>query len=116
MRLLDRYLLREFFTAFSYCLAGFLVFWIATDLVAHVDDFREDGMTSGDVVAYYAAVLPSFMTVVLPATLLLALLYALSQLARHNEIVAMRAAGVGVFHKQEIISAARRSIRFPRRV
>ena len=41
--------------------------------------------------------LPGFFVMVLPITLLLALLYALTHHARHNEITALRAAGVGLW-------------------
>ena len=34
MRLLDRYLLREFATPFCYCFFGFYVFWVSFDLLA----------------------------------------------------------------------------------
>ena len=50
-----------------------------------------------DAAAYCAASLPEFFVLVLPILLLLALLYALTHHARHNEITALRAAGVGLW-------------------
>lgn len=97
MRLLDRYLLRELLMPFSYCLGGFLIFWISSDLFNRMGEFQEARMNLGDIAEYYVVKSPELLSVVLPVALLLGLLYALTQHARYNEITAMRAAGVGLW-------------------
>jgi len=97
MRLLDRYLLRELLVPLGYCLAGFLVFWVAFDLFAELGQFQEQKLRGGDVVQYYLARSPEFLVLVLPIALLLALLYTLTNHARHQEITAMRAAGLSLW-------------------
>ena len=42
MRLLDRYLLRELLIPFSYCLVGFLIFWISSDVFAQMSEFQKE--------------------------------------------------------------------------
>ena len=93
MRLLDRYLLRELLVPLGYCLGGFLVFWIAFDLFTDLDRLQANHMRFGDIVEYYLVRTPEFVVVVLPIALLLALLYTLTNHARHHEITAIRAAG-----------------------
>lgn len=97
MRLLDRYLLRELLMPFAYCLGGFLIFWISSDLFDKLGEFQEARMRVWDVARYYLVKSPQLLAIVLPVALLLALLYALTQHARHHEITAMRAAGVGLW-------------------
>jgi lipopolysaccharide export system permease protein len=97
MRLLDRYLLRELLMPFAYCLGGFLIFWISSDLFNKLGDFQEARMRPWDIAEYYLIKSPELLAIVLPVALLLALLYALTQHARHHEITAMRAAGVGLW-------------------
>jgi lipopolysaccharide export system permease protein len=97
MRLLDRYLLRELLTPLGYCLCGFLLFWISSDLFVTLGEFQRKGLVVTDIAEYYFFVLPEFLVLVLPIALLLALLYALTNHARHQEITAMRAAGVSVW-------------------
>ena len=41
MRLLDRYLLRELLVPLAYCLGGFLVFYIAFDLIFEINRFQD---------------------------------------------------------------------------
>jgi lipopolysaccharide export system permease protein len=97
MRLHDRYLLRELLVPLGYSLCGFLVFWVSSDLFVALGDFRKRGLSVRDIAEYYVVVMPDFLVVVLPIALLLSLLYALTSHARHNEITAIRAAGVGVW-------------------
>ncbi|SVC28360.1 uncharacterized protein METZ01_LOCUS281214, partial [marine metagenome] len=96
MRLLDRYLLRELFVPLAYCLVGFQIFWTAFDLFSRMDVYQNAKMSSGEIARYYLLQTPELLTTVLPIALLLALLYALTNHARHNELVAMRAAGVSL--------------------
>jgi lipopolysaccharide export system permease protein len=96
MRLLDRYLLRELCVPLAYCLAGFLIFWISFDLFSDIEDFQKAHLTAAEVVRYYFVRMPELLVTVLPVALLLALLYALTNHGRHNEIIAMRAAGLSL--------------------
>ena len=96
MRLLDRYLLRELCVPLMYCLAGFLIFWVSFDLFGDLEDFQNAGLGAADVARYYLVKTPELLVTVLPVALLLALLYALTNHARHNEMVAMRAAGLSL--------------------
>lgn len=97
MRLLDRYLLRELLIPLGYCLCGFLLFWISSDLFVKLGEFQKKGLVARDIAAYYLVVLPEFLVLVLPIALLLAMLYTLTNHARHQEITAIRAAGVSLW-------------------
>ena len=99
MRLLDRYLLRELLLPLAYCLVGFLTFFIVFDLFGSVDDFQKRNLTTPDVLEYYFDRMPEFLVAsyVVPMALLLAMLYALTSHARHNELTAMRAAAISLW-------------------
>ena len=78
MRLLDRYLLRELLIPLGYCLVGFLIFWIAFDLFSELGAFQQDKLKPREVAQYYLVLTPKLLQeIILPAALLLALLYAL---------------------------------------
>jgi len=97
MRLLDRYLLRELLAPLSYCLSGFLLVWIVSDLITELSGLQERKLHLDDIAQYYLIKTPEFLVLVLPIALLLALLYALTNHSRHNEITAIRAAGVSLW-------------------
>jgi lipopolysaccharide export system permease protein len=65
-------------------------------LFGELEKLQERKLHFWDVLEYSAAITPEFLVMVLPITLLLALLYALTNHSRANEITAMRAAGIGL--------------------
>jgi len=97
MRLLDRYLLRELLVPLTYCLVGFQIFWVAFNLLSELNKIRKAGLGPLEVLQYIAATIPELLMVALPIALLLALLYTLANHARHNEITAMKAAGISLW-------------------
>ncbi len=97
MRLLDRYLLRELIVPLTYCLGGFLIFWITYDLFTEISNFQRNHLLAGDVAEYYVVKAPEMLVIVIPLALLLALLYALTTHARHHELAAIRAAGINLW-------------------
>src|ERR1700689_1668943 len=97
MRLLDRYLFRELLTALAYCLGAFLIFWISYDLFTELEELQERKLHALEILGYTLALTPEFLVMVLPIALLLALLWALTNHARANEITAMRAAGISLW-------------------
>ena len=98
MRLLDRYLLRELLLPLAVCLGGFLVFWVAFDLITEkINVVQEARLTVGQIAWYYLLRLPEFLEMAMPIGLLLGLLWALTTHARHHELTAIRAAGVSVW-------------------
>ena len=97
MRLLDRYIIRNFLQPYFYCILGFLSIWLIFDISDNssiIFDERApfllvrevlldpDPSGPGDSVAGFA--------------LLLALLFCLGRMSRSNEIVSMLTAGVSV--------------------
>ena|SRR5579864_5215822 len=97
MRLLDRYLLRELLVALVVCFCAFILLWIAADLMTELHTFQEHHLRATDIIQYYVFTgVDDFIPIGLPVALLLALLYALTNHARYNEITAMRAAGISL--------------------
>lgn len=97
MRLVDRYLLRELLVPLGYCLGGFVIFWISFDLLSDLDKFQERQLSARDVASLYLASLPELLILLSPMALLLALLYSLTNHARHNELTALRSAGLSLW-------------------
>jgi len=80
-----------------FCLSGFLVIWLAFDVLFNLGDFHAKKLTGLDILEWYAVSAPEFFVRVFPISLLLALLFALTTHARHHEITAMRAAGISIW-------------------
>ncbi|MGK0198881.1 MAG: lipopolysaccharide export system permease protein [Yoonia sp.] len=97
MRLLDRFLLRELMLPMVYTFGGFYLFFVAADLTNEMPRFQKNSMSGLDIIEFYIYRTPELMGTVAPIALLLTTLYALSQHARNNELIAIRTAGVGLW-------------------
>jgi LPS export ABC transporter permease LptG len=93
MRLLDRYILKNFLVPFLLCFFGFLSIWLVFDLAGNAQDFIDAHAKPRFIAYFYATQLPQFTLLCMPVGLLLALLYSLTKMSRANEIIAMLTAG-----------------------
>jgi LPS export ABC transporter permease LptG len=96
MRLLDRYVIRNFVQVYFYCIAGFISIWLIFDVSDNISTFIDEHISVWLVVRYYATQIPQVLIILLPVSLLLSLLFALGQMSRSNEIVSMLTAGVSL--------------------
>ena len=94
---LDRYMSRQFLSAFGLCMGTLLAIFILMDLQNNISDFREADDTMGLIASYYGMNVPAIFVFLLPYVLLLSLLYCLGKMSRHQEIVAMIQTGRGIF-------------------
>ena len=96
MRLLDRYVLRYFLQAYSYCIAGFISIWFIFDISDNLSTFLDERVSRSLIAKYYLTQAPQILVILLPVALLLALLFCLGRMSRSNEIVSMLTAGVSL--------------------
>jgi lipopolysaccharide export system permease protein len=96
VRLLDRYLLRIFCQAYLYCMAAFLSIWLIFDISDTISTFLDRRFTLMRGVEFYLTQLPHVLMILLPVSLLLALLFSLGRMSRTNEIISMLTAGVSL--------------------
>ena len=96
MRLLDRYVIRNFLQAYFYCIVGFLSIWLIFDVSDNISTFIDEHFGFALTARYYTTQVPEVFVILLPVSLLLALLFVLGRMSRSNEIVSMLTAGVSV--------------------
>lgn len=96
MKLLDRYVVRTFLQAYLYCIVGFISIWFIFDISDNISNFVDQHIGIFRVVQYYLTQVPQILVILLPVSLLLALLFSLGRMSRANEIVSMLTAGVSI--------------------
>ena len=89
-------MLREWLTILGIVLGATFGILMLQEMYGSFPDLRENHASTSEMLRYYAVVAPSFLSIVLPVSVLVSVLYTFSQLHRHNEIIAMRAAGIGL--------------------
>ncbi|HYB74400.1 MAG TPA: LPS export ABC transporter permease LptG [Candidatus Sulfotelmatobacter sp.] len=95
MRILDRYIAREFLKILGMALAVFVGIYIIVDLFEKLRSFLEAQVPAWVIVRYYLFSLPTILSQVMPVAVLLSSLLALGTMGRHNELLAMKMGHVG---------------------
>jgi lipopolysaccharide export system permease protein len=97
MRILDRYVAREFiklFLLFSICAP---LLFIMGDWTDNLDTFTERGLTGAQVALGYLFRMPEFVSWSFPIAALIATVFTVSNMTRHSEMAAAKAGGVSFY-------------------
>lgn len=95
MRILDRYVLREFLKILLGAVIVFAAIYVIVDLFEKLSKFLEARVPFPAVARYYLLSLPGILFQVLPVATLMAGLLSLGTMARRNEILAMQMSHLG---------------------
>jgi lipopolysaccharide export system permease protein len=97
MKLLDRYLIRQFITTAVFSLVAVLLVFIVIDAMEKIDDFIDKQAAWGIIVIYYVYFVPEIIKLIIPVAMLLASLFVTARLSTQNELTAMKSAGVSLY-------------------
>lgn len=93
---LSRYLAGRFLAIFVPVMLTFVLLYVIVDLFERLDILLRTHATVSASFRYFLYKIPLMVTQVTPPAVITALLVSLGLLSRHNEIVALRASGVGL--------------------
>jgi len=96
MSLLHRYVLKRFIYCYVLSATGLIGIFIVVDFFERVDEFIRRDMPYSDLIYYFICKIPSIAFYMAPQAVLLATVITLAVLARDNEIIAMKAGGIGI--------------------
>lgn len=98
MRILDRYTIKSFMPAFLYCIAAFTFMYVMVDLLGHLDEILRNRTGLATLFRYYRLLVPMIFVQIAPVAALLSTVYVFSNMNRHNEITAMKSAGINILN------------------
>jgi lipopolysaccharide export system permease protein len=96
VRILDRYVVREFLKTYLIIFFSFAVVFIVIDVIDNLPRLIRSGATFQLATVYYLLRLPYLIVLTSPVTVLLTGLFMMNALSKYNESVAIRAAGVSI--------------------
>ncbi|MBN1541534.1 LptF/LptG family permease [candidate division KSB1 bacterium] len=97
MKILDKYLVRRFLLILAFSLFAFMMIFVVVNLIERLDSFMKHGVPKWIVVQLYFYQMPYILTLTLPVAMLLSSLFSVGNLARQNEITAMKASGLSLY-------------------
>ncbi|MDR1663092.1 MAG: LptF/LptG family permease [Endomicrobium sp.] len=97
IKILYKYIVKNFVKVFIFTAIAFSVVVIVSQLLGKIDFYMENKATFGVIIVHMLTNTPEWLVQTLPVTTLLALLFSLSSLTKRNEITAMKAVGVNIW-------------------
>jgi len=97
MKKLTQYLLKKFISNLFVAITGWIVIFILINMIEKVSTFIDHDATLQQFLWYYVLFIPQIINLTLPIAMLLAALFAVSNLAQNNELVAQFSAGISLY-------------------
>ena len=97
MKILDRYLLRQFAGTFVLLLAALPFLFLITDLTDHLDGYLARGIPPRAVAISYVYYVPQLVFWGFPIAALIATVFTIGNMTRYQEITAAKAGGVSFY-------------------
>jgi lipopolysaccharide export system permease protein len=94
VKLLDRYILKQFLSTFIFVVLILLAVISVIDITEKADKYNKAGLSAKQVMGYYADFLPWIAGLVTPITVFIATVYVTARLAGRTEIIAILSSGV----------------------
>jgi len=97
MKILDKYLLKDFLKAVFFILFALIFIFVIVDLFEDLSKFIEKKVEIFDIFLFYLYQIPTIAVLVFPVVILLALFFSMGMMAKHFEIMALKANGVNLY-------------------
>ena len=94
MKLIDKYILKKFLTAFFFVMLILVTIVCVIDLTEKNDNFMEHNLSFNEIMGYFLAFIPYIANFITPITVFIATVFVTSKMAGQTEIVAILSSGV----------------------
>ncbi len=97
LKILDKYLIKQFLQIILFGLLTFSLLFVLIDLLENLDDFIDQDVPALIVMKYYLVFLPEILRLIIPVAVLLAALFTSGRMANLNEIIAIKSSGISLY-------------------
>lgn len=97
MKLLDKYILKEFLRFFIITFISFIALFMIVDFFEKIRMFLSNNASVSQIASYFIYSIPMIISYILPPAVLLSTLLTFGSFSKSNEITAMKANGVSIY-------------------
>src|SRR5690606_19092774 len=97
MKIIDKYLVKQFLQTIGFGLLGFTIIFIVIDAMENLDDFIDQTVPALTDLHYYVVFSPEIIRLITPVAVLFAALFTAGKAASLSELTAIKASGVSLF-------------------
>lgn len=94
MKIIDRYILKKFLTAFFFILLLVVLIIIVIDITEKIEKFNNADLTFMQIVGFYMDYIPWMANTISPITVFIATVFVTAKMASHSEIIAILSNGM----------------------
>lgn len=94
MKLLDKYILKKFLSAFFFVVLIIVSIIVVIDITEKTEKFIKANLNFVEILGFYLDYIPWIANTIAPITIFIAAVFVTSKMASHTEIVAMLSSGV----------------------
>ena len=96
MKIVDRYISRQFLVTFLFSSTSFVALFTLIHMVDNLDDFYKHHVPGFRIVMFYLSSLPETLLITTPLSVLLASLFVTGKLSMQSELPALKSAGLSL--------------------
>jgi lipopolysaccharide export system permease protein len=97
MKIIDRYIIRQFLITTLFSLVAVLVVFVVIDAMEKLDDFIDKQAGWPIILQYYFYFIPEIIKLMMPVSILLASLFVTARMSTQNELTALKSGGVSLY-------------------
>lgn len=97
IKILDKYIVKQFVLSILFGLVTFALIFIVVDLMENLDDFIDQQVPREIILIYYLYFLPEIIRLTLPISILLSCMFTVGKLNNFNELTVIKASSISLY-------------------
>ncbi len=96
MKIIQRYILKDFAKYSIFCLAVLIFIYIVINLFDNLGRFLAKNVLAKDIAIYYLYLIPSYTVLLIPVASIMAIFFIFGNMAKHKELIALKSSGLNI--------------------
>ncbi|UCC11138.1 MAG: LptF/LptG family permease [candidate division WOR-3 bacterium] len=96
MKIIHRYILKDFFRYLVLCLSVLVFIYIIINLFDNLGKFLAKNAQFNDIIIYYLYLTPSYLVLLIPVASIMAIFFVFGMMTKHKELIAVKTSGCNV--------------------
>ncbi|MBN1299806.1 MAG: LptF/LptG family permease [Melioribacteraceae bacterium] len=97
MKIIDRYLTKQFVQTILFALAAFTLIFVIMNMMENLDDFIDEDVPNEIILQYYIVFIPEILKLMIPVSVLLSSLFVAGKMSSLNELTAIKSSGISLY-------------------
>jgi lipopolysaccharide export system permease protein len=97
MKILDKYLTKQFLLTILFALIAFTLIFVILNMMENLDDFIDQKVSFGEIMHYYLVYTPDIIKLMTPVSVLFGALFTIGKASNLSELTAIKASGISVY-------------------